>query len=247
MSNRFHRKIAEKRHAPRKVQQLIDLANSVPPELELPEPMGNFQKIMKLVRGVDFKRFRQIRGGVKPDQFLQKLLGAGAPKTFNRVLESYLRLKDARALLETIARIPEIRPGLKARWLLPRLQMMAVRAQTDERGRLDFGLNPILTALTGAEAHRIRRCPICMKFYWAARKDKPACTKGCTHILRTRRWREKYPGRYKIQRVRKGRAPASERLQHSADLEREREELQKLKAPPPAGLRRKPRLPKGPK
>lgn len=42
---------------------------------------------------------------------------------------------------------------------------------------------------------RIRRCPVCPSLFYAVRKDKPACSSRCGHILRTRNWlkdRERY-------------------------------------------------------
>jgi hypothetical protein len=39
-------------------------------------------------------------------------------------------------------------------------------------------------------AGRIRRCPVCAKLYYAARKDQPACSKRCVGTWRVRRNRK---------------------------------------------------------
>ena len=247
MSNNSAYEIRAKRNAPPDIQRLIDLANSVPPDVRLPELSGEGVDVLELVSSESFASFRQLTGGVEPDQFLERLIGPGAPKTYNRVIANYLLLRDARALLTTIASIPEVKPRAKARWLLPHLQILSVRAQTDEHGRLEFSLHPFLTALRGIKALQIRRCPICMRFFWAARKDQPCCSTRCASARRMRLWRKSYLPNYKLQRARKAEKVQSEvGKNQAARREQERKELEKLKIPMRT-TRRPPRLPRGPR
>jgi hypothetical protein len=62
--------------------------------------------------------------------------------------------------------------------------------QTDSEGILRIVLDPLLRALDGVEAARIRECSHCGKIYWAGRKDKLACDQ-CTHALRQKRYRSR--------------------------------------------------------
>ena len=55
-------------------------------------------------------------------------------------------------------------------------------------------------ALQGIELIRIRKCMVCENFFWATRKDKKCCNKKCNGVWRTRRWRESYAAKYKLQR-----------------------------------------------
>jgi hypothetical protein len=53
------------------------------------------------------------------------------------------------------------------------------------------------------ELSRIRTCAICGSLFWAGRIDALCCRPEHAHILRTRRWNEKYQEKYKQQRIRK--------------------------------------------
>jgi hypothetical protein len=52
-------------------------------------------------------------------------------------------------------------------------------------------LEPFLRALEGSEANRIRRCPFCDRFFFAVRKDRPACSRVCGTALRVRKHRQR--------------------------------------------------------
>ena len=190
-------KYVQKRHAlSEALRQLIDLANSVPPEVDLPAPHGRVQEVVEMLGSERFSEFRRLTGPITPDTFLSKFIGPDAPETYNRVLGNYIRLRDGRNWLRQAALIGEQSRAVKIRYLMP---MPTV--QTNDRGELEFNVDPLIEALKGAEACRIRICPICGAIYWAARKDQPCCGKRCGKIRRTRRWRGKYPNRYKLRRL----------------------------------------------
>jgi hypothetical protein len=48
-----------------------------------------------------------------------------------------------------------------------------------------------LDALAGAEAGRLRRCPICERIFYALRLTQRACSKRCNQNRRVRQWRNK--------------------------------------------------------
>lgn len=48
-----------------------------------------------------------------------------------------------------------------------------------------------MAALDGAEAARIRSCPICRNFFFALRANQKACSKSCNQTRRVREWRSK--------------------------------------------------------
>jgi hypothetical protein len=49
-----------------------------------------------------------------------------------------------------------------------------------------------LDALQDLDVSRIRECAACGRLFWAARRDKPACSSNCGHVLRSRRSRRAY-------------------------------------------------------
>lgn len=117
------------------------------------------------------------------------------PKTYNRVLQQYLRLRYGRELLRWITTTRYV-PGSRVRWLMPAMQIQS--AETDGEGKLHFVL--IFPELEGVEVHRINLCPLCHKIFWSSRSDQPACSNVCTRRMRNRRWRERYFERYKFLR-----------------------------------------------
>jgi len=222
--------MAEKRDAPAAIQKAIELVNSVPPDLDLPPfRSDNGREILKLIKTKEFSSFRELMGGMKPDrllpEFFSKLnigvvhahttarkrhpLKEGArnatrprpPKTYNRVIGEYVRLRAGREFLRWISTIPP----LPMRWSMPPIPLQS--AQTNERGELHFVF--MFEEFEGVEAGRIRTCPSCRRIYWARRKDQPGCSQQCVWRVRQQRWRERYPERYKLQRIR--RAPQTGR------------------------------------
>jgi hypothetical protein len=219
----------EKRHAPRELQSLIELANSVPPDSELPPSHGRVEEVLGLLRTSAFKNFRDLIGGTDADTFVSKFV-ENAPKTYRRVIGEYNRLRDSRAWLRQTARIGQ--QPLKMKYLMPN-----VSAYVNERGELEFNINPLVKAFQGAEAARIRLCSICKLIFWASRADKPCCSLRCAKILRSRNYREGYKLKYQTQR--KLKKMAHLKLAH----QRERKSLSRLKITPGGPTRRAARVP----
>jgi hypothetical protein len=222
--------MTKKRYAPAELQSLIELVNSVPPEIDLPDPRGQVERIVDLLNTKEFARFVQIIGGVKPDTVLTKLGFPGAPKTYRTLMGNYILLRDGRAWLRQAATIGQLR--VRMHYLMPH-----VSVHTNEHGQFEFNVDPLVRILEGVEASSLRVCPICGLIYWAARRDKPCCTEKCAGVRRTRHHRESYDAKYGPQRSEKRKAIRSQKEQQ------ERAALAELTAPASGGRRRVVRLP----
>jgi hypothetical protein len=60
-------------------------------------------------------------------------------------------------------------------------------------GLLPLFLDRLSNAVKGLPADRVRRCAVCSNFFWAYRKDTPACSKTHAATLRKRRERKGEP------------------------------------------------------
>ena len=69
--------------------------------------------------------------------------------------------------------------------------MISVETGCVARKAIGDPLEPFLRALEGSEANRIRRCPFCDRFFFAIRKDRPACSRVCGTALRVREHRQR--------------------------------------------------------
>jgi len=164
-----------KRNAPSNLAALIQLANSVPPGLELPM----YREIGTLMNTPAFDGFRALNDLPKAP--------AQIPKA------SYNDLFAARALLrravEYNSRSPEedeVGYLLSAVATISRLPYLFIVPRVDDCGRLRFSLGKILDALEGVEIGRIRQCPVCGRIFWAARIDQKAHDHRCANTLRVR-------------------------------------------------------------
>lgn len=63
--------------------------------------------------------------------------------------------------------------------------------RVDEQGVIRISIDPLMEALKGVEAARIRRCAICKRFFWAGRITQKCCSKQCANNYRVRRFRDK--------------------------------------------------------
>lgn len=147
-----------------------------------------------------FLQFRQLTGPVKPDTSPPKLFGKNHPKTFRAVRRNYYLMYEARAWLRHVISLGTTPRGVSFGLASSEVSLTA---HLDERGQVRFDISPIVEALDGIEGARIRECPICGRFFWASRKDKPCCGAKCANSLRARRWRRDYKQRYKEARVKR--------------------------------------------
>jgi hypothetical protein len=84
-----------------------------------------------------------------------------------------------------------------------------VKLTFDQYGLVRFQLSEFAQAFSGISLARIKICESCGRVYWAGRLDAKVagCSKACSTLLRTRKWRENMTPekklKYKINRVRK--------------------------------------------
>jgi len=137
---------------------------------------------------------------------LYKHLGPITATHFDEAVTRYQYLRGARELLRSIAAMYGIRSGR------PFGESIAVPVDAlenilvlsvDNEGALRAKHQELFRTLEGVEARRIRQCSECKRIFWAGRTDKFACTRQCVVGRRVRRWRERYPEHYKLQRYKK--------------------------------------------
>jgi hypothetical protein len=186
-----HQKMPRLRPAPPALAEYIRLVNDLP---GIPRPKdllgADVNGRLPLQEGWD----RDLRVLLhKYPSFQEFLTGAlrGAVEPFQVCDE----LKKIRMMLYMIVRHQAGRPLCPAGGE-PSLDGL-ITVQTDPDGILRILYNPLLGALEGVEAKRVRECPRCGAIYWAGRIDQPACTAKCTHALRQDRYRKNYRKNYR--------------------------------------------------
>jgi hypothetical protein len=124
--------------------------------------------------------------------------GNGLPD--RSIWKEYSFVLDARVVLDAIVEMG--RKSKRKKSVLVNLigPNRLLKIEVNDKGESQILQGPLVEALVGVDARRIRQCPICSDFFWAGRIDQPCCTSQCAHILRTRRWRENYLERYKLRR-----------------------------------------------
>jgi len=78
---------------------------------------------------------------------------------------------------------------------------IAVSWQINKKREVKVTSIPHIQEIEESDCLRIRECPRCSKFFFAGRMHQSACSEPCAHVLRTQRWREAYPEKYKLQRI----------------------------------------------
>jgi hypothetical protein len=193
-----------KRHTNAQLEGLLRLVNSVPADIDLPDPRGREAEVISLLKSEAFEEYRRLKGAIRRERW-PAFLRVIAPLSFSRVLQDYETLRLGRAWLRNAAAVGENisrRPDQRFKWAMPPLPQPHVSMHTDEIGRMHFSSHPLVAALEGVSALAIRCCADCQKLFVARRKDQPCCTPRCSHRRRTRRWRARYP-EYKLSRIAK--------------------------------------------
>jgi hypothetical protein len=231
------------RPIPELFREYLDLANILPPEADVPVllpptvPVGevtveqwNYVATCIKDLAVTFPRFREFMGDVDFER--------------HPPIEAYRRcrhLASVRDVLRALARCDKTKLASEGLAVGAYLEGV-ISVSTTEKGLLQVDRAPLLRAIEGVEVSRIRECPICRKIFWAGRIDQPCCSKEHGKVLRTRRWRDGYTEKYKLQRGDKAEREDKKKQQQKAiQVEQERERLAQREAPTFA--RRSPRLP----
>jgi hypothetical protein len=198
---KLKRQVLRTRSVPEKLDQLIQLVNSIPPAQELPywtdiwidylKRRGN-EVSMNDIPEVYTEFVKQL-----PER-VQNLIGPIRLETDFTAGQTYSFIRDGREILRQIARIN----NAKGEVSLERYSHLSfVRLKINDQGKLTFILPELVDILEGVEASRIKICRICENIYWAGRIDQPTCSKKCGQTLRVRRWRGNYLEKYKPQRI----------------------------------------------
>lgn len=212
--------------APKKLLELFELVNLVPPDVELPS-LGDARETAEAEFEVTSDLASAIENHVKQPLFdaLRALpKQAGAFKDFvmtfegfdgerfyadevyemddiDRAASRYSFIRSARAKLRslmTLASRPHNRRGL---WLWEVPLVSGGSIYLDENNIVQATQDGFSQAVIGVDASRIRNCEHCKRFFWAARGDQTCCSKEHAHALRSQRWRDNYQSKYKIRRI----------------------------------------------
>ena len=167
------------------VATLISLVNSIPPERE-PRPLSKW-----VVSNEKAVLIEQLSRGLPYQSF-------GSYESRPSIGWSIWACQVIHLVRATLVSLSKVRANPH---VLPVSFPCIVEVGDD--GKVKAGHIPLIKAIEDVEADRIRECPICQNVFWAGRKDQLCCAPRCARILRTRRWRERYPERYKLNRFRK--------------------------------------------
>ena len=111
----------------------------------------------------------------------------GPASDLNQFLVRYKLLESAREVLlglaaryrsGTIARSSEV-PIREARLPVEVPFSVTVNLVVNDKGVVGSSDNPVLRALTGVRADRIRACTICSRIFWAPRVNSECCSEKC--------------------------------------------------------------------
>lgn len=81
------------------------------------------------------------------------------------------------------------------------LRMDTITLLSSVSGKIQVQVDPLVELLEGVETARIRECMRCRRIYWAGRLDMRACSSSCANALRQQLWRAHYRSRYKLRRA----------------------------------------------
>lgn len=199
------------------LKKVLDLVNLVPPDVEIPsledainaaeaefEAIGDYEgAMMKHVEKPlmdaleqmpeDFRKHvlavRSVFGLLNDDA--SRVVGAASEYTFIR--ESRLKLES---LITLASRPPEHRSFTL--WVVPSSADNSLRL--DENNIVQSLQDRFTLAVQGVDASRFRRCEYCRCFFWAGNIQKTCCSKEHAHAVRSKRWRDNYQSKYKLQR-----------------------------------------------
>jgi hypothetical protein len=199
MSNSGEQQASRAKPVPATLAEYIDLANILPRPEDLPGAInGDIHDYYWRDEGhtealvARYEKFRLYMKDVD--------LAAELPV---QAVQRCKALGEIRSVLRNIARMDKDKMATQNILTGSNLED-AVTVLADPDGKCRVQHHPLLRALEGVELNRIRECPICGQIYWAGRIDKPCCTDRCARIRRTRKWREGYSDKYKLQRVSAG-------------------------------------------
>lgn len=174
------------------IADLISLANCFPQGADVPDLMRLVTELITSVPNrLDELETEWQRVLTKLPKRVKQFLGRDSDRAV--VFERLDDIRLARGVFRALA----ARNADKSDTYPPVL----VRLTVDEQGALEVSGGRALQILRGLDAARIRECQVCFKIFWAGRLDQHCCNKRCAGAFRTRKWRERYLGKYKQKRI----------------------------------------------
>jgi hypothetical protein len=224
--NKARQVLQRTKRAPDELVKHIELANLIPPASELPDYNKLNEEVLDTLTSqgtpldADAWHAQSLGAEIKflhrhfpPEKFPQfyKYIGPLHSSREREIHDRVRNLFGTRALLDAIAGAQTNKGASPGKEIEIPYQAtpMSVALALDGEGKLKVERWPLLNALVGVEANRIRRCSECPRIFWAGRIDKHACNDKCVNRRNVRLWREHYAERYKLQRVRKANAAES--------------------------------------
>src|SRR5262245_47952755 len=181
------------RRIPSQVEELIKVATLVPPDCELPGPFELLERYghkgcEDFIKQLPKKKFRKFLSFIGPFDSRNPAYA----------LEQYVLVRDARELLQRIARMDDKKAGQIVQHVTLFGSASRVILQVNESGRIDIKHDRLLELLKCVDVARIRECQVCKYIFWAGRSDQKCCSTDHAKVLRTREWRKKYAENYKL-------------------------------------------------
>lgn len=162
---------------PKGLNPLLQTLNSLRKLKELPH--------MDSVTSNDLAEYLEKHKRLK--SYLEKQEQAARTSTFKeeyraaRMLGYYvIFIEEANIVLDIIEKADES-PAFIARYPTSYVK--------EAGGVFEISVNGVLRMLLNTEVDRLRRCPVCERFFWATRLDQKGCRKSCAEVLRKRRLR----------------------------------------------------------
>lgn len=109
--------------------------------------------------------------------------------TIGDAVREYTFIRDSQDKLRRIIATVERRNS----WLHVMFRLETSGTITiNKQGVVEISHDRFAAAVAGVDATLIRECQNCQRIFWAGRKDKNSCSPACAHVLRNRRYRERY-------------------------------------------------------
>ena len=205
VSRKSNQQASRLKPAPSRLSDLIELVNSIPLERKLLTENDIYLMIVEEGANLDRETWEAAYHKVIQDlpHQVQGFVGQIGDKPLEDIAERYSSYITARKVLVAIARRNNAEPRQSSMPPEAKGIKITVSLTTDPKGKINISTDEVLGALSQVEMSRIRQCPICNRIFWAGRIDQNCCGSQCAHVQRSRRWREQYQDKYKVQRCQK--------------------------------------------
>jgi len=203
-----------------KIEELIDLANLIPPDCELPaidEGLGEVFRELDhdptATQETWLQRVNEVlRLALKglPKEFRRYVLESDSDAPLNRVdqledaIDNYKFVGETRRKLRAFAHLAQMEPYRRMLFIPVTPLEVKGRIRLDPKGNVQIIEDALGQALReNVNVNQIRECAHCNKIFWAKRKDQICCAPNCAAAYRAVTYRARSSGdseRYKERR-----------------------------------------------